>query len=46
MISISLMILVSMVAIPVITLACLLSDSISVEPQQARVPVQTDPRQK
>ena len=42
MISISLMILVSMVAIPVITLACLLSDSISVAPQEARVPVKTN----
>ena len=46
MITISLMILVSMVAIPVIMLACLLSDSISMEPQEVRVPVKAGPRRK
>ena len=46
MISISLMILVSLVAIPVITLALLLSDSISMETQQLKVPVRPNPRHK
>ena len=46
MIDTSLMMLVSLVAIPVITLAGLLSDSISLGLQQAKVPVKLNSRNK
>lgn len=46
MIDTSLMMLVSLVAIPVIMLAGLLSDSISIGLQQAKVPVKLNSRNK